>query len=166
MKKQYEHKIRKIIRNMIKEEKSMAYASEFKEDAPYGKPDPSKYFSVNDGKDYKEFFKTVLQKFRVTTPEELSDDKKKEFFDYVDANWKADQEYDELEEDCGEELDETSSVGAMGGGDGYQTPNAFSKPGSDPKKKRALANNSWNIVEQKIKIANKKYKRRKNEHFK
>ena len=44
--------------------------------------------------DYQKFFKTVLDKFNVKSPAELDDSKKKEFFDYVDANWKADKETD------------------------------------------------------------------------
>jgi hypothetical protein len=38
---------------------------------------------------YKEFFKTVLVKFGVKSPKELKGDKKKEFFDYIDKNWKS-----------------------------------------------------------------------------
>jgi hypothetical protein len=43
--------------------------------------------------DYQEFFKKALEKFGVESPAELeSDEKKKEFFDYVDKNWKGDNE--------------------------------------------------------------------------
>ena len=42
--------------------------------------------------DYQEFFKGVLTKFGVESPDELSDDKKKEFFEYIDANWEGDNE--------------------------------------------------------------------------
>ena len=41
---------------------------------------------------YKAFFKKALAKFDVTEPDQLEGAKKKEFFDYVDANWKADDE--------------------------------------------------------------------------
>ena len=43
---------------------------------------------------YKEFFKKMLNKYGVKTPSELSDDKKKEFFNAVDKGWKADKESD------------------------------------------------------------------------
>ena len=43
--------------------------------------------------EYQEFFKKCLKKFGVESPAELeSDAKKKEFFDYVDQNWKGDNE--------------------------------------------------------------------------
>ncbi len=43
--------------------------------------------------EYQEFFKKCLKKFGVESPAELEGDaKKKEFFDYVDQNWKGDNE--------------------------------------------------------------------------
>jgi len=36
---------------------------------------------------YQEFFQSALDKFGVKSPNELSDEKKKEFFDYVDKNY-------------------------------------------------------------------------------
>lgn len=42
---------------------------------------------VEDAAAYKKFFDGVLKKFGVTSPAELSGEKKKEFFDYIDANW-------------------------------------------------------------------------------
>ena len=43
--------------------------------------------------EYQEFFQKCLKKFGVESPAELeSDEKKKEFFDYVDKNWKGDNE--------------------------------------------------------------------------
>lgn len=47
-------------------------------------------------------------------------------------------------------LDETSSVSSMAGGDGYMTPGAFSRPDEDQKKKKALKNNTWKIVDESI----------------
>lgn len=38
---------------------------------------------------YQEFFRSALEKYGVSSPADLDDDKKKEFFDYVDANWDA-----------------------------------------------------------------------------
>ena len=43
-------------------------------------------------KKYQAFFNKALKKFKVSSPAELKGDKKKEFFDYVDANYEADGE--------------------------------------------------------------------------
>lgn len=53
-----------------------------------------KEFITEEKKDveYEKFFKSALKKFGVTEPDELEGDKKKEFFDYVDKNWKSDKE--------------------------------------------------------------------------
>lgn len=53
------------------------------------------YSSVSESKEYDEFFKKALDKFGVDSPEDLEGKKKKEFFDYVDKNWKADNELPE-----------------------------------------------------------------------
>jgi len=45
-------------------------------------------------KKYRAFFDKALKKFKVSSPSELKGDKKKEFFDYVDANYEADNEED------------------------------------------------------------------------
>lgn len=45
-------------------------------------------------KKYQEFFQKALKKFGVKSPAELEGDKKKEFFDYVDKNYEADNEED------------------------------------------------------------------------
>ncbi len=42
--------------------------------------------------EYQAFFKKMLKKFGVTEPDQLEGAKKKEFFDAVDAGWKADNE--------------------------------------------------------------------------
>ena len=47
-----------------------------------------------DKERYQKFFKAALKKFGVTSPGELEGDKKKEFFDYVDKNYEADNESD------------------------------------------------------------------------
>jgi len=47
-----------------------------------------------DKEAYQAFFKKALKKFGVDEPDQLSGDKKKEFFNYVDKNWKADNETD------------------------------------------------------------------------
>tara|TARA_R100000541_G_scaffold8519_2_gene16099 strand:+ start:2063 stop:2590 length:528 start_codon:yes stop_codon:yes gene_type:complete len=45
-------------------------------------------------KKYQAFFQKALKKFGAKSPAELEGDKKKEFFDYVDANYEADSEED------------------------------------------------------------------------
>ena len=42
--------------------------------------------------EYKAFFDGALKKFGVTSPQELESGKKKEFYDYIDANWNSDDE--------------------------------------------------------------------------
>lgn len=47
-----------------------------------------------DKERYQKFFKAALKKFGVTSPGELEGEKKKEFFNYVDKNYEADNEED------------------------------------------------------------------------
>ena len=47
--------------------------------------------------EYQKFFTKALKKYGKSSPSEMSDDEKKEFFDYVDKNWKGDHE--EVEQD-------------------------------------------------------------------
>ena len=47
-----------------------------------------------DKEEYQKFFRAALKKFGVSEPDELDDDKKKDFYNYVDANWKGDNESD------------------------------------------------------------------------
>ena len=49
--------------------------------------------AIKEG-DYEEFFQAAMKKFGVSSPDELDDEKKKEFYNYVDANWKGDNESD------------------------------------------------------------------------
>ena len=37
--------------------------------------------------EYKEFFNKKLEKFKVKSPNELDDEKKKEFFDEIEKEW-------------------------------------------------------------------------------
>ena len=48
--------------------------------------------TIKEG-DYEEFFQKAMKKFGISSPDELeSDEKKKEFFNYVDKNYKAKSE--------------------------------------------------------------------------
>jgi len=49
--------------------------------------------SIEEG-DYQEFFKGAMSKFGINSPDELDDEKKKKFFNYVDKNYKANNETD------------------------------------------------------------------------
>ena len=43
---------------------------------------------------YEDFFQSALKKFGVSSPEDLDDEEKVKFFDYVDKNWTAENESD------------------------------------------------------------------------
>ena len=49
--------------------------------------------TIKEG-DYEEFFQKAMDKFGISSPDELDDEKKKEFFDYVDKNYEAENETD------------------------------------------------------------------------
>jgi hypothetical protein len=49
---------------------------------------------TGDKDEYQKFFRAALKKFGVSEPDKLPDDKKKAFYNYVDANWKGDNESD------------------------------------------------------------------------
>jgi len=49
-------------------------------------------FKEDDG--YKAFFQKALKKWGASSPDEIKDEDKKEFYNYVDRNWKADKETD------------------------------------------------------------------------
>ena len=46
---------------------------------------------INEG-DYEAFFQKAMKKFGISSPDELDDDKKKKFFNYVDNNYSAKDE--------------------------------------------------------------------------
>jgi len=66
---------------------------------PYQEPEDDRYLEVKDDEiteedtKYAKFFRGALKKFGVSSPAELGD-KKKEFFNYVDKNYAADNESD------------------------------------------------------------------------
>ena len=43
---------------------------------------------------YEEFFRSALEKWGVSEPDQLDDDEKSKFFNYVDANWSGENESD------------------------------------------------------------------------
>ena len=47
---------------------------------------------LQEGEDYKQFFQKAMKKFGISSPSELKGDKEKEFYDYIDKNWKGKKE--------------------------------------------------------------------------
>ena len=44
--------------------------------------------------EYQAFFNKAMKKFGISSPDELEDDKKKEFFNYIDKNYSGENETD------------------------------------------------------------------------
>jgi len=60
--------------------------------------------TTEDKEAYEKFFKSALKKFKVDSPADFkSDEEKKKFFDYIDKNYKADNEETEKNEEIQEE---------------------------------------------------------------
>ncbi len=59
----------------------------------YSIGEETKESQIKEG-DYEAFFQSAMKKFGISSPDELDDDKKKEFFNYVDKNYKAEKETD------------------------------------------------------------------------
>tara|TARA_Y100000310_G_C20653042_1_gene800531 strand:+ start:1279 stop:2103 length:825 start_codon:yes stop_codon:yes gene_type:complete len=97
------------ILNNIKES-NYKEANEGVFDVLYLKIDEKLQEGIQNEKDdgYQKFFQSALKKFGVTQPDQLKGDKKKEFYNYVDKNWKSDAEKETGQEDPKEsvELDE------------------------------------------------------------
>lgn len=51
-----------------------------------------------DKEEYTKFFKATLKKFGVSSPAELEGEKEKEFYNYIEKNWKADNEETDIED--------------------------------------------------------------------
>ena len=49
--------------------------------------------SIKEG-DYEAFFQKAMKKFGISSPDELDDEEKKKFFNYVDKNYSAKNEKD------------------------------------------------------------------------
>ena len=59
----------------------------------YGHDDEDKDAKLEENR-YEKFFQAAMKKFGISSPDELDDDKKKEFFNYVDRNYSAKNEKD------------------------------------------------------------------------
>jgi len=61
-----------------------------------------RYYEVGEGikeeeggkEEYQKFFNAALKKYGVSSPDDLDDEKKKDFFNYVDKNWSGENEAD------------------------------------------------------------------------
>jgi len=63
-------------------------------DLPQGLVEASKKV-LESSKEYQDFFNAALKKFGVNSPADFkSDEEKKEFFDYIDKNYKGEKEGD------------------------------------------------------------------------
>jgi|TARA_B100001094_G_scaffold328104_1_gene387731 hypothetical protein len=60
---------------------------------PEKEDDSETKFTIEQG-DYDKFFQGAMKKFGIDSPADLDDDEKKKFFNYVDANYKAEKETD------------------------------------------------------------------------
>lgn len=69
-------------------------AKEVSEDEADDKEEEVEKEESEKQKKYQAFFQKALKKFGVNSPAELKGEKKKEFFDYVDKNYEADNESD------------------------------------------------------------------------
>ena len=54
----------------------------------------SKDMMFREGDDYKEFFKKAMKKFGISSPKDLKPEDEKDFYNYVDRNYKAKNEKD------------------------------------------------------------------------
>jgi len=83
------------------ERKEMALAAYYSARKKAGLEEGADKDVKGDKEAYQKFFQGMLKKFGVKSPAELSGDKEKEFYDAIDAGWKAD---DEKKESIDEEI--------------------------------------------------------------
>ena len=74
--------------------KKEAKADDTKKEAKADTPDGPSVEESEKQKKYQAFFQKALKKYGVKSPSELEGDKKKEFFDYIDKNYEAEDESD------------------------------------------------------------------------
>lgn len=89
-------KIEKMQKGLSKDKEVAAALQLANEEVNESVLDEAKQMNAQEDKKakYKAFFDKALKKFGVESPAELKGDKKKEFFDYVDANYEAENESD------------------------------------------------------------------------
>lgn len=47
---------------------------------------------IREESEYQKFFRSVLSKFNIKSPNDLSDAERRKFFNYIDKNWKSVEE--------------------------------------------------------------------------
>lgn len=89
-------KIEKMEKGLSKDKEVAAALQLANEEVSESVLDEAKQMNAQEDKKakYRAFFDKALKKFGVESPAELKGDKKKEFFDYVDANYEAENESD------------------------------------------------------------------------
>ena len=89
-------KIEKMQKGLSKDKEVAAALQLANEEVSESVLDEAKQMNAQEDKKakYRAFFDKALKKFGVESPAELKGDKKKEFFDYVDANYEAENESD------------------------------------------------------------------------
>ena len=92
-----------------------------------------------DKEAYQKFFKKTLKKYGADSPEDLSDEDKKKFYDEIDAGWKADDEKPEKNE---------SKVGKLTKDKKKKKNLAFDDEEDEPRVKKALRGESVEELEE------------------
>ena len=89
-------KIEKMQKGLSKDKEVAAALQLANEEVSESVLDEAKQMNAQEDRKakYRAFFDKALKKFGVESPAELKGDKKKEFFDYVDANYEAENESD------------------------------------------------------------------------
>lgn len=77
--------------------------------------------------EYQRFFDKKLKKYGVDSPEDLSDDEKKKFYNEIDKEWKSDDEEDGKEEAVKEYITRDGNRRRCSGGDGRRRSVKVSK---------------------------------------
>ena len=110
----------KVVENITDEELLEVKANDYADDAIF----EAKVEKVISEEEYEDFFRKALKKFDISSPAELKTaEKKKEFFNYIDDNFKAKNEKDEdVHEDRHAGSDRPKIVGGfpIGNKDGRQ----------------------------------------------
>ena len=79
--------------DQVKSTRSVFYQSSPVEGKSYRDGDELEADTVQEGS-YEDFFKSALEKWGVSEPDQLDDEEKSKFFNYVDANWSGENETD------------------------------------------------------------------------
>lgn len=87
------------------------------------------FMSEGSKEEYQKFFNKKLKKYGVDSPEDLSDEEKKKFFNEVDKEWKGDNE--KAEELVKEYIKKDGARRRCAGGDGRKNKKVKSEEGCD-----------------------------------